>query len=128
VIGQAQIVVAGQVDDPVCRRKWQTEGLLVVEDAQLEVGAIGAQLRRRGGQVGKLGAWSGLGHGESLKEKHSAAGAGLTHRAMSGFSRRWACRKGEESEAKGPILPPITSKWIVLRQWLDAPSPDTIEF
>jgi hypothetical protein len=44
-------------------------GLLVVEDAQLEVCAGTAQLVERGSQVGKLGAWSGLGHGVYLKKK-----------------------------------------------------------
>jgi hypothetical protein len=36
--------------------------LLVVEDAQFEVGSLGAQFVERGGQVGKLGTGSGLVH------------------------------------------------------------------
>ena len=42
VVGQAQVVVAGQVDDfaPVVVAD---RGLLVVEDAELEVGALGAE-------------------------------------------------------------------------------------
>ena len=52
--------------------------LLVVEDAQLEVGALGAQFVERGGQMGKLGAgklgaWSGLGHGDVTSKKKAIA-------------------------------------------------------
>jgi hypothetical protein len=42
--------------------------LLVIQYAQFEVGALGAQLVERGGQVGKLGAGRGLAHGVLLKQ------------------------------------------------------------
>ena len=55
MVGQAQVVVAGQVDHlfavVVANRR-----LLVVEHAQLEVRALGAQFVEHGGQMGKLGA------------------------------------------------------------------------
>ena len=55
VVGQAEIVVAGQVDDlaPVVVAD---RGLLVVENAQLEVRALGAKFVEHGGEMGKLGA------------------------------------------------------------------------
>jgi len=105
VIGQAQIVVAGQVDD-LFAVVVADRGLLVVEDAQLEVGAIGAQLVERGGQVGKLGRGVAWVMASPSKRKHSAAGAGLTHRAMSGFSRPWPV-EGENRRQKAPFFPPI---------------------
>ena len=58
MVGQAQVVVAGQVDHlaavVVANRR-----LLVVEHAELEVRAFGAKLVENGGEVGKLGARSG---------------------------------------------------------------------
>jgi len=67
MVGQAEVVVAGQVDHllavVVANRR-----LLVVEDAQFEVGSLGAQFVERGGQVGKLGAGRGLAHGVLLKQ------------------------------------------------------------
>ena len=67
VVGQAKVVVAGQVDHlaavVVAHRR-----LLVVEDAQLEVGSLGAQFVERCGQMGKLGAGRGLDHGVHLKQ------------------------------------------------------------
>ena len=63
VVGQAQIVVAGQVDDlaavVVAHRR-----LLIVEHAQIEVRALGAQLVEHGSQMCKLGAWRSFCHGE----------------------------------------------------------------
>ena len=64
MVGQAQVVVAGQVDD-LAAVVVAHRGLLVVEDAELEVGALGAQFVEHGGQMGKLGARSGLCHGDS---------------------------------------------------------------
>ncbi len=73
VVGEAEIVVAGQVDHlpavVVAHR-----GLLVVEHPQFEMRAFGAQFVERGGQVaelgtGKLRADIGLNHGGHLKKK-----------------------------------------------------------
>ena len=68
MVGQPQVVVAGQVDHQlavvVAYRR-----LLVVQDAQLEVRPFGPQLVKNGSQVGKLGAWSGLGHGVYLNQR-----------------------------------------------------------
>ena len=54
VVAQAEVVVAGEVDD-LAAVVVADGGLLVVEDAQAEVGAAGAQVVERGGQVGELG-------------------------------------------------------------------------
>ena len=58
VVGQAEIIVAGQVDDllavVVADRR-----LLVVEHAQVEMRSLGAQFVQHGGQVGKLRAGGG---------------------------------------------------------------------
>ena len=62
MVGQAQVIVAGQVDD-LLAVVVADGGLLVVENAQLEMRALGAQFVHGGGQVGKLRAGSGLGHG-----------------------------------------------------------------
>ena len=62
MVGKAKVVVAGQVHDfaavIVAHR-----GLLIVENAELEIGALGAQFVEGWGQVGELGASSSLGHG-----------------------------------------------------------------
>ena len=59
MVRQAQVVVAGQVDHlaavVVAHRR-----LLIVQNAQLEVGPLGAQIVENGGQMGKLGTRSGL--------------------------------------------------------------------
>ena len=66
MVGQAQIVVAGQVDHlapvVVAHRR-----LLIVENAQFEVRSLRAQIVERGGQMGKLGASGSLSHGDYLK-------------------------------------------------------------
>ncbi len=68
MIGQPQVVVAGQIDHLapviVAHRR-----LLVIEDAQLEMRALGAQLIKNGRQVGKLGTHSSLCHGNHLNQK-----------------------------------------------------------
>ena len=72
MVGQAEVVVAGQVDDlaavVVANRR-----LLVVEHAELEVGALGAKVVEDLGQMGKLGARSSFCHGDiTYPQKHSA--------------------------------------------------------
>ena len=71
VVGQAEIVVAGQVDHlaavVVANRR-----LLVVEHAEIEVRALGAQLVKNGGQVCKLGAGCGFCHGGAPTHKSIA--------------------------------------------------------
>ncbi len=62
VVGQAQVVVAGQVDD-LAAVVVADRGLLVVEDAELEAGAFGAEFVENCGQMGQLGARRGLSHG-----------------------------------------------------------------
>ena len=68
MICEAEVVVAGEVDDlpavVVANRR-----LLVVENAQFEVGALGAQFVESRGQVGELRARCGRSHGVHLKEK-----------------------------------------------------------
>ncbi len=66
MVGQAEVVVTGQVDD-LAAVVVANRGLLVVEDAELEVGAFGAEFVESRGQVGELGARSGLIHGDSPK-------------------------------------------------------------
>ena len=86
VVGQAQIIVAGQVDHllavVVAHRR-----LLIVEDAQFEVGALGAQFVERGGQVGKLGAGSGVVHRYAPQSKRITPPAAPLE-AGSPFARR----------------------------------------
>ena len=64
MVGQPQVVVAGQVDHlapvVVAHRR-----LLVIQNAQLEMGPLGPQFIEYGSQVGKLGARSSLSHGDS---------------------------------------------------------------
>jgi hypothetical protein len=71
MVGQAKVVVAGQVDDlfavVVAHRR-----LLVVENAQFEMGSVGAQFIQDSGQMGKLGALSGLSHGKDPQGKRIA--------------------------------------------------------
>ena len=55
VVGQTQVVVAGQVDY-LAAVVVADRGLLVVEDAKLEVGAFGAEFVEGCGQMGELGA------------------------------------------------------------------------
>ena len=63
VVGQPEVVVAGQVDDfaaiVVAHR-----GLLIVQDAKLEMRALGAKLVENLGQMRKLGARSNFCHGD----------------------------------------------------------------
>ena len=68
MVGQPQVVVAGQVDHfaPVIvayRR------LLVIENAELEMRPVRAQFIQHGSQVGKLRARSSLCHGIYLNQK-----------------------------------------------------------
>ena len=74
VVGQAEIVVAGQVDDlaPVVVADG---GLLVVEHAQPEVRAFGAEIVEHGGEVGELGAGCGL------RSWHDTSGQSVARRA-----------------------------------------------
>ena len=58
VVGQPQVVVAGQVDH-LLAVVVADGGLLVVEDAQVEVSALGFEFVQGCGQVGKLRAGSG---------------------------------------------------------------------
>ncbi len=69
VVGEAEVVVAGEVDHfaavVVADRR-----LLIVEDAQLEMGALGAQVVECGREIGKLrGAWQSPSWRLHLKEK-----------------------------------------------------------
>jgi len=79
VVGKAEIVVTGQVDDlvPVVVAN---RCLLVVEDAELEVRALGSQVFKRGGEMGKLWALDELSHVDAPgvidagpTQEHSAA-------------------------------------------------------
>jgi hypothetical protein len=98
MVGQAQVVVAGQVDHllavVVAHRR-----LLVVQNAQVEVRALGAQFVQRGGQVGKLGAGSGLGHGDSPQRKSIATGIVTISDNGTHPGRRRAQRKGKATLA-----------------------------
>jgi hypothetical protein len=74
VIGEAEIVVAGEIDDFTTVIVAHGR-LLIIEDAQLEVGSPGAQVIKNVGQIGKLGTSSGLRHSKSPQpEKDSAFG------------------------------------------------------
>ena len=64
VIAEAEIVVAGEVDD-LFAVVGADGGLLVVEDTEAKVGAAGAQVIEDGGEVGQLGAGGGTGRGGS---------------------------------------------------------------
>jgi hypothetical protein len=73
VVGEAQIVVAGQVDH-LPAVVVAHGGLLVVENPQFEMRSLGAQFVKRGRQVaelgtGKLRADVGRNHGGHLKKK-----------------------------------------------------------
>src|ERR1017187_2000120 len=59
VIGQAQVVVAGQVNH-LAAVVVAHRGLLVVEDAELEIGTFGAEFIENCGQVLEVGARVGL--------------------------------------------------------------------
>ena len=65
MVAQAEVVVAGQVDD-LAAVVVADRGLLVVEHAQPEVGAAGAQVVERGGEVGELGTRGSLRSGKVL--------------------------------------------------------------
>jgi hypothetical protein len=71
VVGQAEVVVAGQVDD-LFAVVVTDGGLLVIENAEPEVGALGAEFIKRSSQVSKLGTCGGLGHGGYLKHTRIA--------------------------------------------------------
>ena len=58
VVAEAEVVVAGEVDD-LAAVVGADGALLVVEDAQAEVGAVVAEVVERGGEVGELGALGG---------------------------------------------------------------------
>ena len=58
MVAEAEIVVAGEVDD-LFAVVGADGGLLIVEDAEAEVGAAGAQIIKGGGEVGHLGSGGG---------------------------------------------------------------------
>ena len=79
MIGEAEIVVAGQVDD-FAAVVMADRGLLVVENAKLEVGALGAEVIEDLGQMGKLRASRCLGHRNAPQSKSIArSGARDSH-------------------------------------------------
>ncbi len=68
VVCEAQVVVAGQVDD-LAAVVVAHRGLLVVEDAELEVGAFGAKFVESCGEMGELGARGSLIHGDAPQRR-----------------------------------------------------------
>ncbi len=68
VVGQAKIVVAGQVDDlaavVVADRR-----LLVIEHAEIEVRTLSAQLVEHGSEMSELGAWRSFCHSNAPTQK-----------------------------------------------------------
>ena len=58
MIAEAEVVVGGEVDDALAV-VGADRGLLVVEDAQLEVGSALLQVVELGGEMGELGAVCG---------------------------------------------------------------------
>ena len=75
MVGQAQVIVAGQVDHlaAVVVANW---GLLVVENPELEVGTFGAEFVENGGKVSELWARS-LSHGVAPQRESITPPAGL---------------------------------------------------
>ena len=71
MVGQAEVVVAGEVDDLFA--VVVADGrLLVVENAEAEMRAFGAQVVERGSQVGKLRTRSCLSHGDAPQSRRIA--------------------------------------------------------
>ena len=93
VVGQAEIVVAGEVDD-LFAVVVADRGLLVVEHAQLEVGALGAEVVEHGGEIGKLRTRGKLRAGAVRHGKHQ---------------RIDVCAAGGLAGARAPQLPALSA-------------------
>src|SRR5208282_54607 len=96
--------VAGEVDDfaPVVVAD---RGLLVIEDAQLEVCAFGAQVVECGGEVSELWARGSLRHGVAPQRERIAERQGLGTRDLGRGNRDCGC-----GDWPGPQL-----GWVVVR-------------
>ena len=77
MVGEAEVVVAGQVDDfPAI--VVADGGLLVVENTELEMGAFGAEFIEDGGKVGKLrAARDGFSHDNAPQTNKDSAEGGF---------------------------------------------------